>query len=340
MTGGTFGGISGFGTVFRMSTTGAFTVLHNFTGISPDGAGPAGPLTQASNGLLYGTTTSGGAGGFGVVFEMSLSGTYKTLHSFKSPTEGGEPVDGLLAAADGLLYGATETGGADGWGTLFKMSKAGVLTKLFDFTGKTGAVPGANPNTTLVAHTNGTFYGLTYFEGGAFGDGDIYSLTPPNPLSHIALCCSWWVILDQPVTILGENLTGVVSVDFGSVPAQFQPGSDTYLTAEVPSAAVDALITVTLATGQQLESQQIVHILPKITNLDPSSGPVGTEVAIVGGGFKGATEVTFGGVKATSFTVVSPSLIRAVVPTGAKTGKASVTTHNGTATSKETFTVN
>jgi uncharacterized protein (TIGR03437 family) len=60
----------------------------------------------------------------------------------------------------------------------------------------------------------------------------------------------------------------------------------------------------------------------------------------VGGGFKGATEVTFGGVKATSFTVVSPSLIRAVVPTGAKTGKASVTTHNGTATSKETFTVN
>jgi hypothetical protein len=74
------------------------------------------------------------------------------------------------------------------------------------------------------------------------------------------------------VTILGQNLTGVVNVYFGSVQAQFRPGSDTYLIAEVPSAAIDGLVTVTLATGEQIESQQVVHILPKITNLDPSSG--------------------------------------------------------------------
>jgi hypothetical protein len=81
-------------------------------------------------------------------------------------------------------------------------------------------------------------------------------------------------------------------------------------------------------------------MLPNITNLDPSSGPVGTRVGIVGGGFTGTKKVTFGGVRATNFTVVNPTLIQATVPTGAKTGKVSVTTPNGTATSKQTFTVN
>jgi hypothetical protein len=107
----------------------------------------------------------------------------------------------------------------------------------------------------------------------------------------------------------------------------------------VPSAAVDGLITVTLATGQQLQSQQTVHILPKITNLDPSSGSVGTQVNIVGGGFAGTTKVTFGGVTTANFSVVTPALIQATVPAGAKTGKVSVFTPNGSAASKQTFTV-
>jgi hypothetical protein len=107
----------------------------------------------------------------------------------------------------------------------------------------------------------------------------------------------------------------------------------------VPSAAVDGLIVATLASGQQIQTQLAVHILPNITNLDPTSGPVGAQVGIVGGGFVGAKKVNFGGVKATSYTVVTPSLIRAIVPTGAKTGKVTVTTLNGTATSKQTFTV-
>jgi hypothetical protein len=83
-----------------------------------------------------------------------------------------------------------------------------------------------------------------------------------------------------------------------------------------------------------------VHILPKIPNLDPSSGPAGTQVGIVGGGFAGTTKVTFGGFAATNFTVVSPSLIQATVPPGASTGKVGVVTPNGSANSKETFTVN
>jgi hypothetical protein len=67
---------------------------------------------------------------------------------------------------------------------------------------------------------------------------------------------------------------------------------------------------------------------------------VGTRVGIVGGGFAGTTKVTFGGVATGNFTVVSPALIQATVPAGAVTGKVRVVTHNGSALSKETFTVN
>jgi hypothetical protein len=162
----------------------------------------------------------------------------------------------------------------------------------------------------------------------------------PNFSTNITLCCNWWMILDQPVEILGQNLTGAINVQFGSVQARFQPGSDTYLTAEVPSAAIDSLITVTLATGEQVQSQQVVHILPKIGNLDPSNGPAGTQVNIVGGGFARTSKVTFGGVAATTFRVVSPSAIQATVPQGAMTGVVTVTTPNGRTASKQSFTVN
>ena len=66
---------------------------------------------------------------------------------------------------------------------------------------------------------------------------------------------------------------------------------------------------------------------------------MGISVVIIGESFTGATSVTFGGVKATSFTVNSDEQITATVPSGAKTGKIGVTTPGGTATSAGTFTV-
>jgi uncharacterized repeat protein (TIGR03803 family) len=336
------------GTVFGMTEGGAIKTVYKFT-VGDAGIGPNAPLAQgkgAYDGYLFGTAYSGGGTegelNTGTVFQLTLPppvpSTEATLYTFQT-TGGYTPDAGLLAASDGNLYGTTRYGGADNVGTLFEISPGGTFTPLDDFTGVGGLVSGANPNTTLMEDTNGLFYALTP-EGGANGDGVFYSLTPPNPLGHISLCCNWWVVLDQPVTIIGQNLTGVISVDFGSVPARFQPGSDTYLIAEVPSAAIDSPITVTLATGLQLESQQNARILPKITNLDPSSGSVGTPVDIVGGGFAATKEVTFGGVVTGNFTVVSPALIQATVPAGAKTGKIGVITPNGTAMSKQTFTVN
>jgi hypothetical protein len=89
-----------------------------------------------------------------------------------------------------------------------------------------------------------------------------------------------------------------------------------------------------------LTSNVPFRVIPQITSFSPTSGPVGTSVVITGESFKGATSVTFGGVKAPSFTVNSYTQITATVPTGAKTGKIGVTTPGGTATSAGTFTVN
>ena len=336
------GGSTDSGTVFSMTTGNVVNTVYPFN-LSTDGNFPNSPLTQGADGYLYGTVRYGGPAGLGSVFKVSTKGVFTTVYKFAGAPDGENPDAGLLAASDGNFYGTTFGGGAYGFGTIFEITSAGVYKKLFDFTGESGTVLGSEPETTLMQHPNGSFYGLTD-EGGLNNDnkGVFYRLSPVK--LSVLLCCNRFVSLDEPVNIFGVNLDEIVSVTFAGVQAQFQQVSPNYLTASVPSGAVDGRVVVTVvnsAGGEEtLDSQQRLHILPTITNLDPSSGPVGQEVDIVGGGFARATRVTFGGVKATSFTVLSPSLIQATVPTGAKTGKVAVTTPNGRAASTEVFTVN
>jgi uncharacterized repeat protein (TIGR03803 family) len=354
-------GITGNGTIFSIATPGgAVHLVHNFTGA--DGNLPNSPLTELPNPrcgpfmrciLLYGTTTLGGANDTGVVYEVSASGAFSVPHTFTAEsstgtnTDGAFPEAGLQLGPNGQLLGVAENGGYFGVGTIFEISPAGSFTKLFDFGGN-GYPYGSFPPTTLMEHTDGCLYGLTNGAGyGGLNGGNVYELCPPSPPGPIPILKVEGPIFVPPgipVEILGDNLGEATSVSFGGVQASFQPGSNTYLIATMPTNAVDGLVTVTLTSpsgGQeQVQSQQSMYILPTIANLDPTSGPVGTQVDIVGGGFVGATRVAFGGVKATSFTVLTPSVIQATVPTGAKTGKVSVTTPNGTVTSKQTFTVN
>ena len=329
------------GELFRLNiATGAIKKLYTFTD-EDDGDSPNAPLIQGKDGNLYGTAYLGGFyhdGVYGTIFELTLpSDGLGSVYSFDG-TAGINPA-ACLAASDGNFYGTTYNGGANGLGTLFEWETGGSFIDYVDFTGNGGIDSGANPNTALMEDTNGQLYGLTP-GGGANGSGVFYTFTPPNPETHISLCCNWWIVLDQPVTIIGQNLNQVYSVSFGAVNAQFEPGAGTYLTAFVPSAAIDSPVIVTLQTGLQMETEQAVHILPAIGSLEPSRGPVGTPVDISGGGFAGATKVTFGGVAASNFTVVSPSLIQATVPAGAVTGKVGVVTPNGSAKSPKRFIVN
>jgi uncharacterized repeat protein (TIGR03803 family) len=345
------GGENNMGTIFRMTTPGgAIKIIHSFSG--SDGSAPQGPLTQGSDGNLYGTTTAGGANNTGESFKLTLASTITVLHSFDSfvggpncNVEGGNPVAGLLAATDGYFYGVTSVGGANCIGTIFRIAADGTFEKIFDFdeSGST-SIYGELSYTTLVQHTYGCFYGLTSMGGIPNGQtnpmGNAFTMCPEHPAWTLKWAGPIFVKAGAPVQILGNNLLQATLVTIGGVTANFQFGSSSsYLTAQVPTTAVDGFVIVTLMSGRQSESQVAMHILPVITNLDPSSGPVGTQVNISGGGFAGATNVIFGGVKATNFTVVTPALIQATVPSGAKTGKVTVTTPNGTVKSKQTFTV-
>ena len=149
----------------------------------------------------------------------------------------------------------------------------------------------------------------------------------------------------QTVTIDGTKLVGATLVEFGGVDqTSFGWSPDgTQITTTVPAGAVDGPISVTPSAGiaTSVASFDVTGPppAPTITSFVPISGPVGTSVVITGTNLSGATEVKFKNTSATSFAVNSATQITAVVPSGAMTGKISVTTPGGTASSATNFTV-
>jgi IPT/TIG domain len=172
--------------------------------------------------------------------------------------------------------------------------------------------------------------------GGSHNIGTLYSWDSELP-AFIKLVSTSGTV-GTSIGILGQGFTGTTAASFNGVPASFTVVSDTYLTVTVPTAATTGNVTATTPTGI-LTSNQGFIVLPSITSFSPMSGKVASSVVIMGGGMTNASQVTFGGVKATTFTVNSSSKVTATVPTGAKTGKIAITTPAGTATSSGTFTV-
>ncbi len=121
------GGADGRGTVFRISPIGQLTTLYSFTG-GGDGQWPMAALVEDKEGYFYGTTSYGGTGfdglessGQGTVFRMSPNGVLTTLLYFVG-SNGANPQAALVQATDGNFYGTTERGGANGDGTVFRLS--------------------------------------------------------------------------------------------------------------------------------------------------------------------------------------------------------------------------
>lgn len=325
-----FGSNLSCGTVFKMTPGGKVTFLYDFDQVN--GADPTGPLVQSVDGNFYGTTAFGGdANGDGVVFKITSAGKITNLHTFNG-TDGKQPTAGLVLASDGNFYGVTSAGGATGSGTLFEITSGGVFTKLHDFS---SPADGATPEVTLLQHTNGTLYADS-LGGGKFSLGTFYSWDAEFP-AFIKLVSTTGTV-GTSIGILGQGFTGTTAVSLNGSSASFSFVSDTYITATVPNPATAGIVTITTPTGK-LSSLQSFIILPSVLSFSPTSGKVGSTVVITGGGLTGASKVTFGGVKATSYTVNSASQITATVPTGAVTGKIAVTTSQGTATSSGTFTV-
>jgi len=329
------GGTTETGTVFRMSPAGVLKGIY--TGDFAHGTNLVAPVVQGNDGFLYGAAMAGGAGSFGVLFKLSTAGKYTILHEFGLDLihDGMYPYSGLVAASDGKFYGATSAGSGSGSvpnGNLFSVTTSGTYNLLYAFDYLHGYLDQA----TAMQHTNGKIYGVAEGGGPTFNSGVIYSLD--NGAPAFVRVMTKWASAGQTVQILGQGFTGTSSVKFGSASASFTVVSDSYLTAVVPSGGSAGFVTVTTPSGA-LTSSQKFNVVPVISGIAPASGPVGLEMTITGTGFTGASAVKFGGVKATGFTVNSGATITATVPGGALTGKVSVTTAGGSASSRTVFTV-
>lgn len=162
------------GTVFEVSSSGTFTLLHSFVGSPTDGRTPDGGLLPDASGNLFGTTHDGGVSNLGTVFELTSGGTLMLLHSFSGVADGAGPASGLITDAGGNFYGTAGGGGSNELGTVFELTSGGTLIVLHDFA---GFGDGANPEAGVISDGAGNFYGTT-LNGGAHGFGTVFKLTP------------------------------------------------------------------------------------------------------------------------------------------------------------------
>ena len=176
----TYGGRTGNGTVFSVTTSGEERVLYSF-GNSKSGDGGDPNALTVLNGTLYGTAPYGGNEscggqqppiGCGVVFSVTTAGQEQVLYKFQGGSDGGGP-DGLVAM-NGKLYGFTGYG-ANRCGTIFSTTNDGKLQTLYDFPfhDHEDVCPAVSQLTPLKR----TLYGTT-INMGKYHAGTAFAFTP------------------------------------------------------------------------------------------------------------------------------------------------------------------
>jgi uncharacterized repeat protein (TIGR03803 family) len=170
-----------FGNVFEITAEGEYEVLYNFGSQSGDGIGPR-PFGGLAfrGGKLYGTAFEGGApGGVGTVFDLTLKGKEKVLHTFGiEPGDGVYPAAGVIFDKEGNLYGTTEEGGAGicegGCGIVYEVTKSGEEKVLYSFGGQ--YQDAVFPTANLTFDKAGNLYGTTD-GGGVYAGGTVFELS-------------------------------------------------------------------------------------------------------------------------------------------------------------------
>jgi uncharacterized repeat protein (TIGR03803 family) len=178
-----YGGTSNEGSVFQMKPSkGKWSeeaAIISFA--STSGAYPYAPLLVGKSGYFYGTTYQGGANGYGAVYRIyatRVGWVEQVIFSFSEFNSGTYPYSGLSMDSTGNLYGTTYYGGADNYGTVYKMTEAKnktwSLKVLHSFTG--GGTDGEYPYVAVpTLDASGDIYGTTY-QGGTYGYGTVYEL--------------------------------------------------------------------------------------------------------------------------------------------------------------------
>lgn len=171
------GGAGNMGTLFKIDTSGQFTLLHAFDAFGGDGQDPQGTPFVDSAGNVYGATYYDNILHNGTIYKVDPAGQYSLFYTFPSGSgEANNPKGGgLLMDAAGNLWGTAYWGGANAQGAVFKIDRAGTVQTVYSF----GSIPndGANPQGGLALDSAGNFYGITY-DGGLNGAGTVFKLSP------------------------------------------------------------------------------------------------------------------------------------------------------------------
>jgi uncharacterized repeat protein (TIGR03803 family) len=289
-----------------------FTKLHDFCSIGEcvDGSNPYGGLIQATNRGLYGTTR-GTSSIHGTVFEITPAGVLTTIYTFcsrKNCADGDDPTGGLVQAANGNFYGTAGEGGANAEGSVFALTPTGKFRTLYSFCSLSGCTDGAVPAAGLIQGSDGNLYGTTVQGGADRSNGTVFEITPSGALT---------------------TLHSFDDSD-GSNPSSglLQATNGTFYGVTEGGGTLDQSGTA-FSLSMGLEP----FVTPR-----PASGKVGAKVVLLGAHLTGATAVQFDGTAAT-FTVNSNSEITTSVPTGALTGKITVTLGDSTLSSAVDFRV-
>lgn len=175
------------------------TVLYNFCQENNclDGASPSAPVVFDQKGNLYGTTPYGGEETGGTVFKLTADGQETVLSSFCLQTncaDGAQPSSGLLFDHKGNLYGTTVSGGASFFGTVYKVTPAGVKKILYSFCAESNCGDGNDPAGGLAFDQKGNLYGATV-DGGILnncylGCGVVFKLTPQGKETVLYRFCA------------------------------------------------------------------------------------------------------------------------------------------------------
>ena len=201
------GGISNFGTIFKISTNGSgFQVLHHFTG-GTDGKNPRADPIVASDGAIYGVTYFSDSATRGTIYKINPDGSgYTVLHRFAGTPDGQQPAARLLQGSDGMLYGTTVFGGSSSqFGAIYKMSLDGSFYLVIHVP-QTGE--GRSYQAGLCESANGFLYGTTYY-GGSSGAGTVFRMdTSGNNYSTIRSFQTTGGDAQNPNTELLEDADG------------------------------------------------------------------------------------------------------------------------------------
>ncbi len=287
----------------------AYVITCNLGGVVapvyqfPANQGIAAPIVYGNDGNYYGVEEDA-LDSAGYVFRVTPAGVPTTICNLPQGTFRGSQTVPFLQASDGNFYGGTIAGGANGFGSLYKLTPGGQYTLLYSFPrGKASGGP-----TTLIEASDGNLYGAAQAGN---GEGEIFRITKTGQYSVIYLMsngddgtCPCWLLQGSDGLIYGIAHAG------GSVGA----GSFFSLDVGLPKPR------------------------PWAQHFSPQSGPAGTRVRIWGSNLLSAA-VWFNGVAGDAVSNSGPNYIWATVPAGAGSGPLTITTPGGTATTQASFTV-